>query len=67
MVSKPSCKVGSTDWRTKIQISIGDGKTLDAANFGLFKVNWGMLRVCAKRAGFVGQSESQWENGAKLK
>ncbi|KAJ4132322.1 hypothetical protein NW754_015137 [Fusarium falciforme] len=44
----------------------GDGKTDDAANFGLFKVNWGMLRVCASRAGFVGQSESQWNNGAKL-
>ncbi|KAG5796065.1 hypothetical protein H9Q69_004899 [Fusarium xylarioides] len=44
----------------------GDGKTLDATNFGVFKVNWGMLRVCAKRAGFVGQSESQWNNGAKL-
>ncbi|KAF5646384.1 benzoate 4-monooxygenase [Fusarium sp. NRRL 52700] len=43
-----------------------DGKTLDAANFGVFKVNWGILRVCAKRAGFVGQSESQWNNGAKL-
>ncbi|RBQ77978.1 hypothetical protein FVER14953_09417 [Fusarium verticillioides] len=25
-----------------------------------------MLRVCAKRAGFVGQPESQWNNGAKL-
>lgn len=46
---------------------LGDGKTGDAANFGLFKVNWGMLRVCASRAGFVGQSESQWNNGAKLK
>ncbi len=45
----------------------GDGKTLDAANFGVFKVNWGMLRVCAKRAGFVGQAESQWNNGAQLK
>lgn len=26
-----------------------------------------MLRVCASRAGFVGQSQSQWNNGAKLK
>lgn len=48
-------------------ILLGDGKTGDAANFGLFKVNWGMLRICASRAGFVGQSESQWNNGAKLK
>ncbi|KAF4503061.1 hypothetical protein FAGAP_704 [Fusarium agapanthi] len=45
----------------------GDGKTLDAANFGVFKVNWGMLRVCAKRAGFVGHSDiyadvaSRWD------
>ncbi|KAH7136913.1 hypothetical protein B0J13DRAFT_640600 [Dactylonectria estremocensis] len=44
----------------------GDAKTQDAANFGLFKQNWGMLRVCASRAGFKGQSESQWNNGAKL-
>ena len=45
----------------------GDGKTLDSANFGIFKVNWGMLRVCADRAGFKGQSEANWNNGAKLK
>ncbi|KAF5583100.1 uncharacterized protein FSUBG_13221 [Fusarium subglutinans] len=43
-------------WQIKTQISIGGGKTLDAANFGVFKVNWGILRVCAKRAGFVGQA-----------
>jgi hypothetical protein len=46
---------------------IGDNKVNDASNFGLFKQNWGMLRVCATRAGFVGQSEGQWNNGAKLK
>jgi hypothetical protein len=45
----------------------GDAKTRDAANFGLFKQNWGLLRVCADRAGFVGQSEDEWNNGAKLK
>lgn len=39
----------------------------DAANFGLFKQNWGMLRVCAVSAGFVGQSEAEWNNGAILK
>lgn len=45
----------------------GDAKTNDAANFGIFKQNWGMLRVCATRAGFVGQSQANWNNGAKLK
>jgi hypothetical protein len=45
----------------------GDAKTYDAANFGLFKQNWGMLRVCATRYGLAGQSEAQWNNGAVLK
>lgn len=45
----------------------GDGKTQDAANFGIFKQNWGMLRECASRAGFKGQSQANWNNGAKLK
>lgn len=45
----------------------GDAKTHDAANFGLFKQNWGQLRVCASRYGFVGKSESQWNDGALLK
>ncbi|KAL2839498.1 hypothetical protein BJY01DRAFT_219226 [Aspergillus pseudoustus] len=44
----------------------GDAKTQDAANFGLFKQNWGMLRVCATRYGFAGQSEANWNNGAVL-
>ncbi|KAJ5200158.1 hypothetical protein N7491_009042 [Penicillium cf. griseofulvum] len=44
----------------------GDAKVKDAANFGLFKQNWGMLRVCASRYGFVGKSESQWNDGAVL-
>ncbi|KAL2821840.1 hypothetical protein BDW59DRAFT_174045 [Aspergillus cavernicola] len=44
----------------------GDAKTYDAANFGLFKQNWGMLRVCATRYGFAGQSEGEWNNGALL-
>ncbi|KAL2856847.1 hypothetical protein BJX68DRAFT_263379 [Aspergillus pseudodeflectus] len=44
----------------------GDAKTYDAANFGLFKQNWGMLRVCATRYGLAGQSEAQWNNGAVL-
>ncbi|KAJ5598373.1 hypothetical protein N7537_008457 [Penicillium hordei] len=44
----------------------GDGKTEDASNFGLFKQNWGMLRVCATRYGLAGQPESSWNNGALL-
>jgi hypothetical protein len=45
----------------------GDGKTYDAANFGMFKQNWGMLRECAYRYGFKGQSQDDWNNGARLK
>ncbi|CRG90978.1 hypothetical protein PISL3812_08026 [Talaromyces islandicus] len=44
----------------------GDGKIYDSANFGMFKQNWGMLRECAYRYGFEGQSENDWNNGAKL-
>ncbi|KAF2629627.1 hypothetical protein BU25DRAFT_419918 [Macroventuria anomochaeta] len=44
----------------------GDGKAQDAANFGIFKQNWGMLRVCASRVGFKGQSQANWNDGAKL-
>ncbi|KAL5356078.1 hypothetical protein BJX96DRAFT_171271 [Aspergillus floccosus] len=44
----------------------GDGKTYDAANFGLFKQNWGMLRLCAHRYGFAGKTEAQWNDGALL-
>ncbi|KIL93662.1 hypothetical protein FAVG1_02222 [Fusarium avenaceum] len=54
------------DRRMQTNYTYGDGKTLDAANFGLFKVNWGMLRICASRAGFKGQREDQWNNGAIL-
>lgn len=42
----------------------GDGKTGDATNFGIFKQNWGMLRVSCNR--FKGQSTSQVSNGALL-
>ncbi|KAK3897386.1 hypothetical protein C8A05DRAFT_47983 [Staphylotrichum tortipilum] len=41
--------------------------TYDAANFGLFKQNWGMLRACAWRYGFKGQSQNNWNNGNRLK
>ncbi|RSL72572.1 hypothetical protein CEP53_001015 [Fusarium sp. AF-6] len=54
------------DENMQTDYTYGDGKTGDAANFGVFKVNWGMLRVCASRVGFVGQSQDQWNNGAKL-
>ncbi|KAM0472516.1 hypothetical protein ACHAPX_008673 [Trichoderma viride] len=52
--------------RMSTDYTYGDGKTGDSANFGLFKQNWGMLRVCASRAGFAGQDSSQWNNGARL-
>lgn len=45
----------------------GDNKQDDAANFGIFKQNWYMLRQCASSAGFVGQSTADWNNGALLK
>ncbi|KAK6523476.1 hypothetical protein TWF281_001458 [Arthrobotrys megalospora] len=52
--------------RMQTDYAYGDNKSGDAANFGLFKQNWGMLRVCGYRGGFVGQSQSQWNNGARL-
>lgn len=42
----------------------GDNKTGDAANFGIFKQNWMMLRAACSQ--FSGQSASQWNNGAAL-
>ncbi|KAE9378509.1 hypothetical protein N431DRAFT_462018 [Stipitochalara longipes BDJ] len=42
----------------------GDGKSGDAANFGIMKQNWGMLRVCASQ--FKGQTASDYNNGAVL-
>ncbi|NUT93742.1 MAG: hypothetical protein HOY78_17155 [Saccharothrix sp.] len=42
----------------------GDDKKDDAANFGIFKQNWFMLRnACAH---FRDQSTNQWHNGATL-
>jgi hypothetical protein len=52
---------------TRPRAAIGDNKVSDAANFGIFKQNWGMLRTCGSRAGFVGQTPDQWTNGDKLK
>ena len=42
----------------------GDNKTYDAANFGIFKQNWHMLRNACSR--FQGQSVDSWNNGAAL-
>ncbi|KAF3038541.1 hypothetical protein E8E12_008551 [Didymella heteroderae] len=47
-----------------LQYAYGDNKQNDAANFGIFKQNWGMLRVCCNR--FKGQPQSSWNNGAVL-
>jgi hypothetical protein len=47
-----------------INFLAGDGKTSDAANFGIFKQNWGMLRECSPQ--FKGQSAGDWNNGAVL-
>ncbi|KAF1363694.1 hypothetical protein EJ07DRAFT_102257 [Lizonia empirigonia] len=50
--------------RMATNYAYGDNKQNDAANFGIFKQNWGMLRVCCNR--FKGQSQSSWNNGAVL-
>ncbi|KAB8170925.1 hypothetical protein FH609_001640 [Streptomyces sp. 3MP-14] len=42
----------------------GDNKTGDAANFGIFKQNWHMLRNACGR--FQGQGADSWNNGAAL-
>ncbi|KIM33839.1 hypothetical protein M408DRAFT_325423 [Serendipita vermifera MAFF 305830] len=42
----------------------GDGKTYDAANFGVFKQNWGMLRQSVSR--YRGKSANDWNTGAEL-
>ena len=42
----------------------GDGKTGDAANFGIFKQNWYMFRTSCSY--FSGQTASQYNNGAVL-
>ena len=42
----------------------GDNKSGDAANFGIFKQNWLMIRSACSQ--FAGQAESSWNNGAAL-
>jgi hypothetical protein len=44
---------------------LGDGKTGDATNFGIFKQNWFILRHSASE--FKGQSVGDVDNGAILK
>lgn len=51
--------------RMDTNYAYGDNKQNDSSNFGIFKQNWGMLRVCCSR--FKGQSEANWNNGAVLK
>lgn len=43
----------------------GDGKTGDAANFGIFKQNWLMIRTSASQL-FKGLGESDWKKGDVL-
>ena len=40
----------------------GDNKTGDSANFGIFKQNWGMLRLACSQ--FKGQTAAKYNNGA---
>ncbi|MDP9794141.1 hypothetical protein J2S43_002653 [Catenuloplanes nepalensis] len=42
----------------------GDGKTYDAANFGIFKQNWGMIRQCTPQ--YQGYGQNEWNAGAAL-
>lgn len=42
----------------------GDYKSGDAANFGIFKQNWQMIRSACNQ--FIGQDASQWNKGAAL-
>jgi hypothetical protein len=44
---------------------IGDGKTGDGTNFGIFKQNWFILRHSASE--FLGQTVDDVDNGAILK
>jgi hypothetical protein len=60
-----SVRKASTNFVSPHQYAYGDNKQNDAANFGIFKQNWGLLRVCCSR--FKGQSQSNWNNGAVLK
>ena len=53
-----------TDTMPTSSYPYGDSKTGDAANFGIFKQNWYMLRTSCSY--FSGQATSQYNNGAVL-
>src|SRR5579859_435009 len=53
-----------TDTMQTDYYTYGDGKTGDAANFGIFKQNWFMLRTSCSQ--FQGRASSQYNNGAVL-
>jgi|ERR1039458_7974700 hypothetical protein len=53
-----------TDTMQASSYPYGDGKSGDAANFGIFKQNWYMLRTSCSY--FSGQSTSQYNDGAAL-
>jgi hypothetical protein len=45
----------------------GDNTVVDSANFGIFKQNWDVMRVCGVRYGFARQPPEAWNNGASMK
>lgn len=53
-----------TDTMQASSYPYGDGKTGDAANFGIFKQNWYMLRTSCGQ--FEGQTASQYNDGSAL-
>jgi len=57
--------LASNSMRNLLTSIQGDNKSGDAANFGIFKQNWGLLRECSNK--FKGQNQSQYNNGAVLK
>jgi len=48
----------------KSDYTYGDGKSGDAANFGIFKQNWGMIRVVDSQ--FKSLAASDYQKGAAL-
>ncbi|KAL8827863.1 MAG: hypothetical protein Q9170_006845 [Blastenia crenularia] len=63
-IMETGCAFSGTAYPYGDQTPDGKPKTDDAANFGLFKNNWGNIRrYCSK---FKGQTQDQWENGAEL-
>lgn len=50
--------------RMRSDYTYGDGKTHDAANFGIFKQNWGMIRTCL--APYRALTANDYHTGAAL-